>query len=153
MELNESRSLAARILARTGSAHLAARKTGVELSLIRAWERDPEFVALILDRKSVNVVRTLSALIDCGPKAIAVLKQEMSTAQVKKVRIGRPPKDNKYSPHREKEPDADPRRIRAAKIIVENFFRAAETADLVERIKTLEAALRRQNNDLAELTE
>lgn len=140
MEQLPALHVAAKVLARTASVNTAARKSSISVDeLKRLQKEDLEFNSLVLEYRTKNVMRTAMAIQAAGPLAVKVLREELSiTPGVRKVRRGRPPKDAKYSPHKEVAPEPDPRRIRAAKVILELWLKATETIDLASRIAVLE---------------
>lgn len=134
------RALAARVLARTASPRRAAKKSGVDLDTIRAWTRDPIFQQMVVEVRTSNVMKTVVAIQNAAPIAAKALADELQVERPKTVRRGRPPKDAQFSTERPaaKATEVDPRRIRAAKVILELFTKFTEMGDLVHRIRHLE---------------
>lgn len=147
MELTESHHLAAKVLARTASVNTASRKSGIPAADLKQLQKSEiDFMSLVLEYRTKNVMRTAMAIQAAGPLAVKVLREELSIQpKSRKVRIGRPPKDAKYSPHRDITPEPDPRRIRAAKVILELWLKATETIDLASRIAQLEQQVGRRD--------
>lgn len=144
MELVASQTLAAKVLARTGSPRLAAKKSGLSLDEVRVLQKDPAFNDQVLEYGTTPAFRTLMGLQHLGTLALKVLREELSVEKIKKVRKGRPRKDEKYSPFRSVEVNPDPRRIRAAKVVLDHMQMAIEHTHLLARIKSLEEQLQRE---------
>ena len=147
MEQTPSLELAAKVLARTASVTAASRKSGIPTDELRRLQRDDlDFSALVLEHRTKNVMKTAVAVQRAAPLAVKVLHEELSIVPgVRRVRRGRPPKDDKYKVTKETPPEPDPRRIRAAKIILELFFKATEIIDLASRITVLEQQASRRD--------
>lgn len=147
MEQTNTVELAAKVIARTASVNAASKKSGIPVDELRRLQReDIDFNALVLEHRTKNVMRTAVAIQRAGPLAVKVLTEELSiTPGVRKVRRGRPPKDDKYKVTKEVSPEPDPRRIRAAKIILELFLKATEIVDLASRIAVLEQQVGRRD--------
>lgn len=140
MEQTPAHDLAAKVIAHTASVNAASRKSGIPADELRRLQReDLDFSSLILEHRTKNIMKTAVAVQRAAPLAVKVLHEELSiTPGVRKVRRGRPRKDDKYLVTKEVAPEPDPRRIRAAKIILELFFKATEIIDLASRITLLE---------------
>lgn len=132
--------VAAKVLAHTASITAASRKSGISKDELRRLQReDIDFSAMVLEHRTKNIMKTAVAVQRAAPLAVKVLTEELSiTPGVRKVRRGRPRKDDKYTVTKEVTPEPDPRRIRAAKILLELFFKATEIIDLASRITLLE---------------
>lgn len=141
----EPTHIAAKALARTASVHYAARKSGLDVEEVRRlYREDHAFGTLVLEYSTSRTMRAAKALEDIVPLAIEVLKQEMSIQPraAKQVRRGRPPKGPPNGPVRyEKPAEGDPRRVRAAKIALENYWKAKDMIDIVSRLSRLEQGL------------
>lgn len=148
MEPSDTLQVAAKVLAYTASPNRASRKSGIPVAEIRRLQTaDIDFAAMVLEYRTANIMKTALALARAGPLAVRVLEDELSIpAGPKKVRKGRPPKDNKYSVTKEVPQEHDPRRIRAAKVVLELFPKMIEIADLASRISLLEQQLSQRVN-------
>lgn len=134
---------AATELAKSGSPRRAARVAGVPLDVVKLWQKDPEFAALVLENRSTDLILTVSTLMSAGPMAAQTLVDQLGARKGK--RPGRGP--DAAIPERQRSRKAaptysDPRKIRAARIILDNIFRFAETIEFMERIKALEEKAR-----------
>lgn len=147
MEQTPPLELAAKVLARTASITAASKKSGIPADELRRLQReDLDFTALVLEHRTKSVMKTAVAVQRAAPLAVKVLHEELSIVPgVRKVRRGRPRKDDKYLVTKEVAPEPDPRRIRAAKIILELFFKATEIIDLASRITVLEQQANRRD--------
>lgn len=147
MEQTPALELAAKVLAHTASITAASKKSGIPVDELRRLQReDIDFSAMVLEHRTKNVMKTAVAVQRAAPLAVKVLHEELSiTPGVRRVRRGRPPKDAKYTVTKETPPEPDPRRIRAAKILLELFFKATEIIDLASRIMVLEQQARRRD--------
>lgn len=110
--------IASRELAKHGSPRRAARKAGVELKQVAEWMGEPEFLAEVRDLRNVPLMMTCAALTRAGPKAVRILENEMDAIDGQE----------------------NPRKIRAAKIVLELFKSFADMGNLSLRVAELEEA-------------
>ena len=117
---------AAKTLARTASVHAASRRSGIPIDTIRKLQRsDMEFIGYILEFRTKKMMKTSIALEDAGPLAVQILVDEMKATG-----------------------DANPRKIRAAKVILQLLPQMRQTTELLIRIRDMEERLQEQHTYL-----
>lgn len=138
------RLIAARVLARTCSPRRAARKSGLALAEVKSLQKDPIFAQLVLENRTASVMRTVAAIIKAGPLAVQALADELGKEPRKtRAKTGPKPKDEKFAKNKPlvNSNELDPRRIRAAKMILELLPKYIEIGEIVPRLRKVEETI------------
>lgn len=144
-QLSDPREVAATVLARTASPKRAAKRAGIDLETLREWQKDPLFQQMVVEVRTVNVMRTVITIQRAAPIAAKAIAEELQIERPQKMRRGRPPKTgNPVTQPSRASQEIDPRRVRAAKVILELFTKFTEIGDLVHRIRDLEEQVSRR---------
>lgn len=135
------RNIAALVYARTASPRRAAKKAGVDLSVVKTWIQESDFQQIVIETRDVNIVRAITALQEALPVAVETLVRIMTGKQSVRAHRGRPRSDAKFSPFKESTPKDRDAEMKAAKTILEVAPKLLEVRDFIHRWRQLQEQL------------